>query len=117
MSKLLVLFGNVMLCGCMASSSRTSVGSEQLPLGDDRECAGRTACSGIQCPPECTTDCGETCTVVCTDPVCGECVVTLRCEGDTCSIVSCEPLAPGQRPPAGARRVDCATLCGDRCGG
>jgi hypothetical protein len=110
MSKSILVLVTALLAGCVASS-RHSVGPADAPGA----CGSCTVGAVIDCPPDC--DPGETCTFVCSDPVLGDCVVTVECDGDTCRIVSCEPLAPGETPPAGARRIEgcppCAGPCGD----
>jgi hypothetical protein len=111
MSKNLALLAAALLAGCASTTSRTSTGSSQSPLAGSLPCGSPPACCEEPCPP----DCGDVCIFVCSDPVCGECVVTLSCDGEQCTVIECEPLAPGEAAPAGLPRIECTAPCGESC--
>lgn len=109
MTKLFILLAGIPLVACAGTSTRNSVGP--AGGGPDARCGDCSPCDA-PCPPEC----GDTCTLVCPDPVRGDCVVTLRRDGDACALVSCERLAPGEAPPPNARVASCDGPCApDAC--
>jgi hypothetical protein len=115
MSKFLGALVTTLLFSCTAASRHTSVGPAGELLDGNTNCGACSPGRDLICPPDCPVDCGDVCTFVCFRPDCGECVVTVRCNGGTCTVVSCVALAPGETPPPNARRVECSAVCGSDC--